>query len=67
MKDTTEKDMEAIIAEALEFADDDDNGGIPELDSVYTFEQEGLLTRNKGLIVNMADGSQFQVTIVKSR
>lgn len=67
MKNTTEGDMEAIIAEALEFADEETNGGIPELASIHTFEQEGLLTRNRGLIVNMPDGSQFQVTIVKSR
>lgn len=37
------------------------------IDSVYTFEDAGLLTRNKGLVIKTDDGSAFQITIVKSR
>lgn len=33
---------------------------------VQSFEDACVLTRNKGLIIILADGSEFQVTIVKS-
>ena len=35
--------------------------------SVNTFENEGILTHNKGLVVRLNNGSEFQITIVKSR
>lgn len=35
--------------------------------SVSTFDEAGVLTRNKGLVVRMGDGSEFQITIVQSR
>jgi hypothetical protein len=35
-------------------------------DRVETFEQAGLLTRDKGLVVNMGD-AEFQLTIVRSK
>ena len=34
---------------------------------VTTFEQAGILTNNKGLVIQYADGSEFQITIVKSK
>ena len=33
---------------------------------VQTFEEAGVLTYNKGLVLRLPDGSEFQVTIVKS-
>ena len=35
--------------------------------AVRTFSEAGILTYNKGLVVAMPDGCEFQVTIVKSR
>jgi hypothetical protein len=35
--------------------------------SVRTYEDAGMLTHNRGLVVTLVNGSQFQVTIVKSR
>ena len=32
-----------------------------------TFEDAGIMTYNKGLVIKFADGSEFQITIVKSR
>jgi hypothetical protein len=37
------------------------------VENVATFEQAGVLTRNKGLVVRMNDGSEFQITIVQSK
>lgn len=34
---------------------------------VRTFEDAGILTNNKGLVVRLPDGSEFQLTIVRSR
>ena len=34
---------------------------------VETFEEAGVMTYNKGLVVRLPDGSEFQVTIVQSR
>ena len=34
---------------------------------VVGYEEAGVLTRNAGLVVRMADGSEFQVTIVQSQ
>jgi hypothetical protein len=36
------------------------------IDGVETFEEAGVMTNNKGLVIHTADGSTFQVTIVKS-
>ena len=38
----------------------------PSCNMIRTFDQVGMLTRNKGLVVSMADGSSFQVTVVKA-
>ena len=32
-----------------------------------TFEEAGVLTLNRGLVVGMRDGAEFQVSIVRSR
>lgn len=34
-----------------------------EVEDFATFWDAGLLTRDDGLVVEMADGSQFQITI----
>ena len=35
--------------------------------TVSTFDGVGLMTSNRGLVLRMADGSEFQVSIVRSR
>ena len=34
---------------------------------VLTFDEAGLMTRNSGLVISLPDGSEFQLTIVRSR
>ena len=36
-------------------------------DRVETFENTGVLTKNRGLVVRFEDGSEFQLTIVQSK
>src|SRR5262245_24801951 len=38
----------------------------PEAD-VRTFAEAGVLTRNRGLVLRMPNGAEFQITIVRSR
>ncbi len=35
--------------------------------SVRTFEEAGVSTEDRGLVVTMSDGSEYQLTIIKSR
>jgi len=42
----------------------DDLGGI---EHVRTFDEAGVLTQNAGLVIEMADRSEWQVTVVRSR
>ena len=35
--------------------------------SVQTFEEAGVPSEDRGLVVTMSDGSEYQLTIVKSR
>lgn len=37
------------------------------VDSVRTYEDACMLTRDKGLVIKMSDGSEYQITIVQSR
>lgn len=34
---------------------------------VKTYAQAGVLSGNKGLVITLPDGSEFQVTIIQSR
>jgi hypothetical protein len=38
-----------------------------QVTSVRTFEEVSVLTSNDGLVVRMDDGSEFQITVVRSR
>lgn len=61
-----ETDMENLLQEVLEF-EDEEIGVESQVKRVSTFESVGLLTNNHGIVVRMKDGSEFQITIVKSR
>ena len=73
----TEKTFETILQDLLETAgwvEGESDAGDLEAEvepfmgcSVTTFEDAGVLTKNRGLVVRMADGSEFQVDIVQSR
>ena len=35
--------------------------------NVRTFEEAGMMTRDKGLLITLPDGSEFQLTIIQRR
>ena len=57
-----EYDVETMLYELLQ-----DEDQAYEVDRVQTFEEAGVLTMNKGLVIRMKDHREFQVTIVQSR
>lgn len=61
-----ERDFCDALTEILESGNEDNEfefaaGGIA---SVVSFDRAGLLTSNEGIVVRLADGSEFQVTVV---
>ena len=57
-----EIDIETMLYELLQ-----DEDAVPEIVKVRTFEEAGVLTRNRGVVVGTDDGSEFQICIVQSR
>jgi hypothetical protein len=53
------KELIETIAEAIAEHD--------EVRLVMTYEEAGMLTNDTGLVVRTTDGSEFQITVVKSR
>ena len=56
----TEKRFETKLASLLRRRLEPIGGG------VTTFQEAGVLTMNRGLVVSLPDGEEFQVTIVES-
>ncbi len=56
----TEQEFQDKLTDAIYF-DGFDDADI----TAHTFQEGGILTNNKGLVVTV-DGEEFQVTIVKS-
>jgi hypothetical protein len=65
------QDALKTLLEEVANVDDEERAemGIPDevVLRVRTFADEGLLTGNAGLVVTAKDGSEFQITIVRSR
>ena len=59
----TESEFAEYLDEALMWASEEDGMIIGS----GSFASVGMMTRNEGLVVRMNDGSEFQVTVVKSR
>jgi len=57
-----ETDIETMLYEMLQ-----DQEMAPEVKRVRTFEEDGVLTGNRGVVVRTTDGGEFQVSIIQSR
>lgn len=58
-----EREIESLFL-GLEY--DDENPLAEKIASAISFEDAGILTRNRGVVLRMNDGSEFQITIVQS-
>ena len=63
----TEKEMEDYLAEAIDLRNADDDFDLEHNIRILTYEEAGIMTYNKGLVLRTPDGDEFQITIVKSR
>ena len=65
----TEAEFTDALAELLDAASNPSEGLAPEWRDarVCSFREAGLLTSNAGLVVRLADGSEWQLTVVRSR
>jgi len=59
-----ERDFREVLHEALIMYIDDSEDVIRK---IQTFEDAGVITSNEGLVIRTDDGSEFQLTIVKSK
>ena len=59
---STAEKLETILIDALEYYQDEEGSKI----KTRTYSDVGMLTTDRGLVVTLPDGSQFQVTIVQS-
>ena len=64
MRNYDEESMQNFLMELIA---EGESSGI-DREEVYfrTYEDAGVMTYNKGLVVTLPDGSEFQITIVKS-
>ena len=58
-----ESEFVEYLDEALSWASNEDGMII----GTGSFESVGMMTRNEGMVVRMKSGSEFQITVVKSR
>ncbi len=63
----TEHDIEAALLELEYQTGEDGEPIIEQLQSAASFEDRGVMTTNRGVVFRMKDGSEFQITIVRSR
>lgn len=59
------------IAEVLQYLAEEDDSVFESIetgvDHAVSFAEAGVLTQNAGFVLRLGDGSEFQVTIVRSR
>lgn len=65
----TEQQFQDCLHTLLETTDFDhqDHWDCSPVNTVQTYKDRDVLTNNKGLIVVLGDGSEFQVTIIKRK
>lgn len=58
-------DLMDYIEDAIWYKQEENDLGV--IETIKTFKNAMLLTDNEGLIIKCDDGSEFQVTFVKSK
>ena len=58
---------ERAFAELLREVLDESGNDAQAFRRIETFEEAGILTLNAGLVVELTDGTEYQITIVRSR
>ena len=62
------QDIEEMLEGIIDESTDNEDSSFGEyIKSVRSFSSAGMLSMNKGLVLTMQDGSEFQITIVQSK
>lgn len=56
-----------LIDEQEAFSDLFPESDMPDVRHVETFEHAGVMTTDAGVVLRFVDGSEYQITIVRSR
>ena len=62
-----ERALADLISDYYSYVELEEEEPVVQIDYVRRFCDCGLLTLNRGLVLTTDDGSEFQVTIVRSR
>ncbi len=62
----TEMEFADVLGDVLQNAEELE-GEDGERPRVRTYAEVGMLTNNAGLVIRLADGSEYQLTLVRSR
>ncbi|MCD8051856.1 MAG: hypothetical protein LUE89_09290 [Clostridiales bacterium] len=65
--ETTEEQVEDALLGILRFGESIDNTVLANTQNALSYREDGVLTMNRGVVLQMADGTEFQITIVQSR
>lgn len=66
-EETTEEQVEDALLGILRFGESIDNTVLANTQNALSYREDGVLTTNRGVVLQMADGTEFQITIVQSR
>ncbi len=66
-EETTEEQVEDALLDILRFGESIDNTVLANTQNALSYREDGVLTMNRGVVLQMADGTEFQITIVQSR
>jgi hypothetical protein len=61
-----EEDLQNDMMEALYAFVEYDEPAI-DINNITSFEEAGVMTTNKGLVIKLANGREYQVSIVRSK
>lgn len=61
---TFAESLRALLVDGIDLEEAFEDSGIARVD---TFDEAGVMTMNKGLVIGLDDGTEFQITIVRSR
>ena len=66
-EETTEEQVEQALIDILQYGESVDSTVFANAQNTLSFQEDGVLTMNRGVVLQMADGTEFQITIVQSR
>lgn len=65
LNESTEEEVEEALRAVIQY-------GVSVSDTIFdeggaeTFEEAGVMTMNRGLVVRLKDGTEYQLTIIRS-